>query len=128
MNLGVDADVRIKARTPHAQQSEKGMLSSTTQMEHKIVTEVRSTRAAPVKLSLFERVPVADENQKDLVVSPVASKPPATRTDKGPRDEELKGGLRFDLTLMPGDAAVVEHSYTLTLPAKSEVVGGNRRE
>lgn len=128
LNLGVDADVRIKARTPHAQQSEKGMLGGTTQMEHKIVTEVRSTRAAPVKLSLFERVPIADENQKDLVVSPVTSKPTATRTDKGPRDEELKGGLRFDLTLMPGDAVVVEHSYTLTLPAKSEVVGGNRRE
>lgn len=128
LNLGVDPDVRIKARTPHAHQSEKGMLGGTSQVEHKVITEVRSTRANVVKLSIFERVPVADDNQKDLVVSPVTSKPNALRTDKGPREEELKGGLRFDLTLMPGDATVVEHSYSITLPAKSEVVGGNRRE
>ncbi|MDP2344789.1 MAG: DUF4139 domain-containing protein [Deltaproteobacteria bacterium] len=128
LNLGVDADVRIKARTPHTHQAEKGIMGGTTQIEQKVVVEVRSSRKVPVRLSLYERVPVADENQKDITVSTLISKPPAVRTDRGPRDEELKGGLRFDLTLMPGDLAVVEHSYTITLPAKSELVGGNRRE
>ena len=128
LNLGVDPDVRIKARTPHTQQSEKGLMGGTTHIEHKVQVEVRSSRAVPVHLSLFERLPVTDTGEKDIVVSALVSKPPAVRTEKGPRDEELKGGLRFDLTLMPGDVTVVEHSYTITLPAKSELVGGNRRE
>jgi hypothetical protein len=128
LNLGVDADVRLQARTPHTHQAEKGLMGGTTQIEQKVVVEVRSSRKQPVKLSLYERMPVADDNQKDITVSALQSKPPAVRTDKGPRDEELKGGLRFDLTLMPNDLMVVEHSYTITLPAKSELVGGNRRE
>ncbi len=127
-NLGVDPDVRIKARTPHTHQSEKGLMGGTTQIEQKVLVEVRSSRKVPVRLSLYERMPIVEENQKDVVVSALTSKPPAVRTDKGPNDEELKGGLRFDLSLMPGDLAVVEHSYTITLPAKSELVGGNRRE
>ena len=93
-----------------------------------MVTELRSTKAVRVELRLFDRVPTADEHQKDIAVSAVVAKPPAAVVDKGPKDETLKGGLRFDVVLMPGEARTIEHSYTITLPAKSEVVGGNRRE
>lgn len=128
LNLGVDPDVRIKDRTPHTQQAEKGVLGGTTHVEHRVVTEIVSTAKVPVRLRVFDRIPVVDDAAKDLAVTAFASKPPAQRTDRGPDDRELKGGIRFDVTLMPGDPITLEHSYTLTLPAKSEVVGGNRRE
>jgi hypothetical protein len=129
-NLGVDPDVRVEARTPHVHQAEKGLMGGTSVVEHRVVTEVRSTRAEPVKLSIFDRLPVPmdEPTGKDLQVALVSSTPPLERTGRGPDGEPLDGGVSVTVTLMPGDAMKLEHSYTLTLPAKLDVVGGTRRE
>jgi hypothetical protein len=129
-HLGVDPDVKIEARTPHVQQLEKGLMGTTSVIEHRVVTEVRSTRSEPVKLVVFDRVPVPADEQtaKDLQVTLGQSAPPVERTDRGPDGELLEGGLNVKVTLMPGDAMKLVHSYTLNLPAKLDVVGGTRRE
>lgn len=129
-NLGVDPDVQIEARTPHVQQLEKGIMGNTSLIEHRIVTDVRSTRPEPVKLTVFDRVPVPADEQtaKDLQVVLGPSTPPVERTDRGPEGELLEGGLHFKVTLMPGDTMKLEYTYTLSLPAKLDVVGGTRRE
>lgn len=129
-NLGVDPDVRVEARTPHVHQAEKGIMGGTSVVEHRVVTEVRSTRAEPVKLTLFDRLPVPmdEPTAKDLQVTLLSSMPPLERSGRGPDGEPLAGGVAVTVTLMPGDAMKLEHSYTLTLPAKLDVVGGTRRE
>jgi len=129
-NLGVDPDVRIEARTPHVHQAEKGIMGGTSVVEHRVVTEVRSTRAEPVRLTVFDRLPVPadDQTAKDLQVALVSSTPPLERSGRGPDGALLDGGVSVTVTLMPGDAMKLEHSYTLTLPAKLDVVGGTRRE
>jgi hypothetical protein len=129
-HLGVDPDVKIEARTPHVQQLEKGLMGSTSVIEHRVVTEVRSTRSEPVKLIVFDRVPVPADEQtaKELQITLGQSAPPVERTDRGPDGELLEGGLNVKVTLMPGDAMKLVHSYTLSLPAKLDVVGGTRRE
>jgi hypothetical protein len=133
LQLGVDPDVRVVARTPHVHQSEKGLVGGTTHVDHRVVTEVRSSRRTSVTLSLFDRVPVVAEGQRDLTVGPPWVKlngnpsAPAT-TGRGPRDETVPGGLRIDVLLQPDVPATIEHGYALTLPSKFEVTGGNRRE
>jgi hypothetical protein len=129
-NLGVDPDVRIEARTPHVHQAEKGLMGGTSVIEHRVVTEVRSTRAEPVRLTVFDRLPVPADDQvgKDLQVTLTSSTPPLERTGRGPDGGPLEGGVSVSVTLMPGDAMTLEHSYTLTLPAKLDIVGGTRRE
>ena len=127
-NLGIDPDVRIESRTPHINQTEKGLMSGTTHVEHHVVTMLRSTRSEPVRLTVFDRLPRPDDDVKDLSVALVASTPPLQQTDRGPDGTLLRGGVSVTVTLMPGDTMRLEHTYTLTLPAKLEVVGGNRRE
>ena len=127
-NLGVDPDVRIVSRTPHLQQAEKGLMGGTSQVEQRVVTIVRNSRAEPVRLTVFDRLPVVDDNVKDITVTLTSSQPPLQRTDRGPDDAELQGGVRAVVTVMPDDTMRLEHSYLMTLPAKMEVVGGNRRE
>ena len=127
-NLGIDPDVRIESRTPHINQTEKGLMSGTTHVEHHVVTMLRSTRPEPVRLTIFDRLPRPDDDVKDLSVALVASTPPLQQTDRGPDGSLLRGGVSVTVTLMPGDTMRLEHTYTLTLPAKLEVVGGNRRE
>lgn len=127
-NLGIDPDVRIESRTPHINQTEKGLMSGTTHVEHHVVTMLRSTRSEPVRLTIFDRLPRPDDDVKDLSVALVASTPPLQQTDRGPDGSLLRGGVSVTVTLMPGDTMRLEHTYTLTLPAKLEVVGGNRRE
>jgi hypothetical protein len=40
----------------------------------------------------------------------------------------VKGGKLFKLAVKPGARAAVTLDYTITLPAGSELLGGNRRE
>jgi hypothetical protein len=127
-NLGVDPDVKIEGRTPHVQQSEKGLMNGTSHVEHRVVTEVRSTKSTPVTLTIFDRLPVPSDAAKDVTVGLNGSAPPLSRDNLGPKGEKLEGGVSATVTLMPGQKASLEHTYTLTLPAKLEVVGGNRRE
>jgi len=127
-NLGIDPDVRIESRTPHINQAEKGLMSGTSTVTHQVITMVRSTRPTPVRLTIFDRLPRADDDAKDVVVALVGSTPPLQQTDRGPDGFLLRGGVAVTVTLMPGEAMRLEHTYTLTLPAKLEVVGGNRRE
>ncbi|HEY1099871.1 MAG TPA: DUF4139 domain-containing protein, partial [Myxococcota bacterium] len=110
-NLGVDPDVRIVSRTPHIQQAEKGLMGATSQVEHRVVTVVKSTKTEPVRLSLFDRLPTVDDNVKDITVTLTSSQPPLSRTDRGPDDAPLPGGVRAAITVMPGDTMRLEHTW-----------------
>jgi hypothetical protein len=40
----------------------------------------------------------------------------------------VRGGLRWALTIPPAGAVRIEHGFRITLPAKYELAGGNRRD
>jgi hypothetical protein len=129
LNLGIDIDVRVLSRIATMGQSEKGLMTQTTVVEHTVKTELRSTKSVPVRMVVFDRVPVAGSDIDKLVVVKLGSStPPLKRTDRSPQDTPLEGGTRVELTLMPGDTTTIEHRYTIELPGKSELEGGNRRE
>jgi uncharacterized protein (TIGR02231 family) len=127
-NLGVDPDVKIESRAPHVHQAEKGLMGGTTHVEHKVTTVVRSTRKEPVELTIYDRLPVPGADVKDVTVTLGECAPPLSVTDRSPDGGVVKGGFKVSVRLMPGEKRTLEHAYTITLPAKLEVVGGNRRE
>jgi uncharacterized protein (TIGR02231 family) len=128
VNLGVDPDVRIISRTVHVNQSEAGIVSSKSKVVHKVKMEVRSTRKEPAKIVLFDRLPVPADTVKDVVVNVVEEKPPIKRTNKDAAGNEVTGAFEWRLTVMPGDTQLVDFSYAIELPAKTELEGGNRRD
>jgi uncharacterized protein (TIGR02231 family) len=128
LNLGVETAVRVTGRTAQIKQEEKGLVSQTSRVSHEVTVGVRSALPDTARVIIFDRLPVVDEDEKDVEVTLTSSEPPADRNDKDPRGEPLDGGLRFALDLAPGDKRDVRFAYDITLPAKAEIVGGNRRE
>lgn len=128
VNLGVDPEVRVVSRTAQVHQAEKGLVSQTSRVEHKVHVELRSTRAKPAQVHVWDRLPVPVENLKDVSVQLLEERPPSRRTDKDAFGNEVPGALEWTLTLMPGDTAHLDWKYAIDLPAKSALEGGNRRE
>ena len=128
LNLGVDPAVRVVDRKVTVQQQDKGLMSQTTRVDHHIAVRVRSALPEPVDVVLYDRLPVPEDEEKDLQVALIESVPPAERTDRDPLGEPLPGGLRWTLTVSPGGTDVLAWHYRLEFPAKAEVVGGNRRD
>jgi len=74
-------------------------------------------------------VPVTDD--KDVEIKLTYSRPEHTRYTQvasGERGDPLRRGLRFTVDVPAGDKARIELGYRVTLPARNEIVGGNRRE
>lgn len=128
INLGVDTDVRVMGRVVHVHQDEKGLVSQTSRITHTVKTTIRSTASAHRDVFVYDRLPVADDDVKDIKVELVESKPPAKRSERGPDGLPLKGALSWRLVVQPGSTETIEARYTIDLPAKLELVGGNRRE
>ncbi|MEW5854094.1 MAG: DUF4139 domain-containing protein [Myxococcota bacterium] len=128
LNLGVDPDVRITGRTVHVHQEEKGVVSQVSRVDHKVRVQLLSTQEKPVRVVLLDRLPQPADNEKDIQVSLISSTPEAARVDRSVDDRPLRGGLRWSLTLEPNKPAAVDYHYQVTLPAKAELDGGNRRE
>ena len=130
LNLGVEPDLRVSQRSVHVHQEDKGLVGQSTRVDHRLAIKLRSTLGAPARVRLYDRLPVpADARQeKEVGVQLVESRPSPTRTDRDPTGGDLGGGLHWLVDVPPGETTAVEYTYRVTLPAKFELEGGNRRE
>ncbi len=128
LNLGLEPALRVVERKAHAQQEEKGLVSHTTRVDHSVVVRVRSALNRPATLHVYDRLPVPDTEQTEVKVSLLSSTPQPEATGRAPSGEPVEGALRWTLEVAPGAVSHVAWQYRLELPAKLEVVGGNRRE
>jgi uncharacterized protein (TIGR02231 family) len=128
LNLGTETAVRVTGRTVDSNQEEKGLVSQTSRVAHHVTVGLRSSLGAPARVIVYDRLPVAEEDEKDIEVKLLSAEPEAVRDDKDPRGHPLDGGLHFAVDVAPGEKSAVRFSYEIALPAKAELVGGNRRE
>lgn len=125
--LGAEERVRV-ARNVRTKEETSGLIGKTTAVEHSVTLELRSSLPTPATLRVVDRVPVVGSGEDDLVVKLLPSEPPPqpyTQVDRGSR---IKGGLLWEIELGPGERRELSFGYVLELPAKREVVGGNRRD
>lgn len=129
LNLGAEPNVRVLSRVVHIRQEEKGLMSQQSRVEHHVRMELLNTTSAPVRVNLFDRLPVPSvEQEKDLTVEMVSSEPTVQRPPQGPDGKKLEGALQWQVELLPGVPLPVDYRYDIRMPAKMELVGGNRRE
>jgi hypothetical protein len=122
--LGVEPRVKVVRNVRHSQH-EEGLISSSTVYEDQIRIEVQSALRRPALIEVIERVPVTEERKVE--VKPLQEKPAAEEYDQSDREQPIRGGRRWKLRLEPGERAECQLSYSVTLPASSEIVGGGRR-
>lgn len=128
LNLGLDHGVRVLERQVETRQHDKGLMSHTTHVVHTVSLTLRSVLNQSSEVVIFDRLPVVDDEVKDLEVTLLSSEPALTRTDTDPRGDHLDGGVCWRLTLPARGEAKVIYAYRVSFPAKAELVGGNRRE
>jgi hypothetical protein len=125
LNLGVEDGVRI-ARNATFAQSEHGMFSAVSRLEHRVEVEVRSTLSAPIALHLCEQLPT--DGGEDGIEVELDEAVPAPRRDIGFSNETTEGALMWSLSLAPGTLQSIRYHYTIDISARKELIGGNRRE
>ena len=118
----------MAASNVHVNQEEKGLVSQTSRVEHRVRVQLLSTAGAPVRVLVYDRLPTTREDEKDIQVTVLDSTPEMTRRDHWLDGAPLKGGLVWTLTVEPNVKRDVSLHYAITLPAKTELMGGNRRE
>jgi hypothetical protein len=125
LGLGVEERLRV-ARNARVEEGSAGLLGGTTTVDHHITIDVASSLGHPVAIEVLDRIPVTSD--KDIEIKLVSSKPASTRTTQAERGHPVRGGLAWNISVSPGEKQRIEVSYRVTLPAKNELVGGNRRE
>lgn len=125
VGLGVEDRIRI-ARNARVEESSAGLLGGSTHADHHITIDVTSSLGMPVNIEVLERIPVTDD--KDVSIKVMSSEPAAEVYDQSDIGVPIRGGRRFRVDVAAGGKAKVAYSYRIKLPAKSEIVGGNRRE
>jgi len=125
LGLGVEEALKVSRNTGFAEET-SGLMGGTLNLRHEIRIELRNLLRAPVEVEVRERLPVAAMGEQDVKVAPGEVAPSWEAWQ--PEDSDLKGGQRWRVTLPPGAPVPLRASYTVTLPAKMELSGGNRRE
>ncbi len=125
LGLGVESRIRV-ARNTRVHESAQGLLGGSTAVEHQVTLELSSALGHAAVIEVVDRIPVSDEKDVEIVLLP--GKPASEEYRQIERGLPVRGGRRWLLTLPPGGKAQIDFGYRITLPAKNEIVGGNRRE
>jgi hypothetical protein len=125
LGLGVEDRIRV-ARNARVEEGSAGLLGGSTVVDHHVAIDLASSLGIPVGADVIDRLPVTDD--KDISVKLVSSSPAAEPYDQAELGMPVRGALRFRAELPAGGKARIEFTYRIKLPAKSEIVGGNRRE
>jgi uncharacterized protein (TIGR02231 family) len=125
VGMGVEDRLRI-ARNVRVEEQSAGMLGGSTAVTHAVALELASALGGPVTVDVLEALPVSDD--KSVEIERLSGKPEPLPYKQAERGAAVRGGLQWTLTVPAGGKLAFEYRYRITIPAKNEIVGGNRRE
>lgn len=125
LGLGVEDRLRI-ARNARASEGSAGLLGGSTTVDHAITIDVSSSLGLPVMVEVIDRMPVSDD--KAVEITRTYSLPELEHYTQVERGLPVRRGVRWRVEVPGGGRAHIEFGYKITLPARSEIIGGNRRE
>jgi len=124
VGLGVEDRLKIARRAAH-EEHPGGLLGGASITETTVTVTLRSSLGQPVTVSLFDRIPVSDDDALEVkLAKPGKWKP----YDQAERQAPVRGGLTSTVEVPAGAKAEASFTYALHHSAKSEIVGGNRRD
>lgn len=124
VGLGVERRIRV-ARNVRMTEETVGLLGGDTVLTHRVSITLTSALAAPALVDVIDRVPVSDDKGVALAALPARPEPEVyTQADRG---QPARGVRAWKVIVPAGQSASIEFGYRVTLPSKSEIVGGNRR-
>jgi len=124
LGLGVEEGLTVARQVRYAEES-AGLLGGSRRIKTEVQLEVASSLPVQARIRCIERVPVAgsDAARVEVGASTPAAEPVTERAD-GLR---LDGVYALPVAVAPGGRATATWRYQVTLGAKDELVGGDRR-
>ncbi|MDB4963280.1 MAG: hypothetical protein JWP01_3279 [Myxococcales bacterium] len=130
IGLGVDAAVKV-ARNVEFHEEAAGMLRGALRLVHAITIDVDNLSGRAIELEVRERLPVKRDGDDEVEITAGKIEPAWERwtPDAGaPREQRLRGGHRWKLTVPAGAKRTLRAAYEIKIAGKLELVGGNRRD
>ncbi len=125
LGLGVEQAIKV-ARNTSFQEQTSGMLGGTLNLEHGIDIEVANHLDEPAAIEVRERLPISREGDEEITVELTKVEPPWRDFEQQRR--AIDGAYCWRLTTPPGKKEQLKLCYRVSLAAKQELIGGNRRE
>lgn len=121
LGLGVDQSLKV-IRNIAYKEATTGMMGSTTSLRHEITVEAANQLAREVRLEVQETLPQTVADSSEIKVKVESCEPNWEPIKDKP------GVYRWLLRIPAGESRRVALAYAIEVPAKLELVGGNRRE
>jgi hypothetical protein len=125
VGMGVEDRVRV-ARNVRSDEENVGLLGGSTQVTHHVSIELSSALGQQAMVEVFERLPVSDD--KAVSIELLSSRPEPKEYTQAERGTPVRGGLVWRLLVPAGGKSKIDYQFRLTFPARTEIVGGNRRD
>jgi uncharacterized protein (TIGR02231 family) len=113
---GRDDAIKVERKELVSKRSETGMLNRKQVEEKKYQISLRDFRPAPVKLLLYDQVPVS--KNAEIVVNQ------GTFSDKPSSLDKDSGKITWEIELKPKEKKVIEFGYSIEWPKGRDIVGG----
>ncbi len=127
MHVGMGVEERLRvARNVRAAEEPAGLLGGSTAVLHTVSIELTSALGTGALVEVVDRVPVSDEKGVEVVM--VSARPEGEAYTQAERGAAVRGGLLWRQIVPAGARSTIEYQYRITLPSRSEIVGGNRRD
>jgi uncharacterized protein (TIGR02231 family) len=127
LGLGVSESIKLTRQTRYKENT-KGLMGGTTRLPHTVELEARSYLSHPITLEVRERLPHPGKDCESEVKVEIDEVSPKWEPYQPEETPDLKTAYRWFLKLDPGEAVKAAVTYSISLPSKYELVGGNRRE
>lgn len=124
VGLGVEDRLRVARNVRFAEET-RGVLGGESVLTTAVSVELSSALGAPSLVEVVDRVPVTQD--KDVRVEWVRANPEPEAYTQAERGAPLRGGKLWKVIVPAGGKTSLAYEYRVTLPSKSELVGGNRR-
>ncbi len=121
LGLGVEQSIKVVRNTTY-QEATSGMMGGTLLLQHEITVEAANQLGREVCLEVRERIPQPQDEKSEVKVRVDSSQPTWERL----RDSQYV--YRWTLRIPAGEQRKAQVAYTVEIPSKLEIVGGNRRE
>jgi hypothetical protein len=125
LGLGVEEAIKVARNTRFAEHK-AGMLGGDLNLEHEITIELTNHLSKPAVVEVRERIPTMRDDEKDIQLQVLEVTPPWESLKQTRRS--IEGGHRWRVEIQPGAKQELMVKYQVSIAAKNQLVGGNRRE
>ncbi len=124
IGLGVEQRVKVVRNTDFEEVS-AGLMGGKRALKHQIAIDVENSLPFSISLAIRERLPQVPEQEGDIELTIGKAQPPWQEFI--PDNQPTDCGKQWTLSLDSQQRQKLSADYVIGIPAKMELVGGNRR-